>query len=273
MPTKQAKAEFGRQAKPPVKVAVVPFHGSVANAQDAESPFFISYDTHREAIEKAFAWKQGKAVVLDIDCRGGSPSETYMLVREIRRHAEFHQKPVYAFVRRVATSCGYWLACAADDIYALPVSDVGSIGVVMAMFDYTEKNKKAGVKRRLFYSGEGKIELDEHMPLRKSDIEAIQKKLAKAHQHFIDDVRSLRKGRIQGSDKKVMNGRSWLAEDAMERGLIDGVGDMMDVMPELMKRPVRLLVFPPESKDISPTGSNPNMPAGVRKGRNLALEM
>lgn len=272
MTAKSAKSEFKRCVSTPVKVAVVPLHGSVTHAQDAQSPFFISYDTHREAIEKAFAWKQGKAVVLDIDCRGGSPSETYMLVREIRRQAEFHQKPVYAFVRRVATSCGYWLACAADDIYALPVSDVGSIGVVMAMFDYTEKNKKAGVKRRLFYSGEGKIELDEHMPLRKSDIEAIQQKLSKAHRHFIDDVRTLRKGRIQGSDKKVMNGRSWLADDALERGLIDGIGDMMDVMPTLMGRPVRLLVFSPIEKEIAPSGNTPDMPSG-RKGRDLRLEM
>ena len=266
-------AHVKRPVKRPVKIAVVQFHGKIQHEQDAQSSWFVSYDSHRAAITAAFAWPQGKAVVLDIDSPGGSPAEAYMLVREIRRQAEIHQKPVYAFVRRAAQSSGYWLACAADQIYALPISDIGSIGVRMSAFGYHKKNQRAGVERRVFTAGAHKAELDDHLPLKKSDVENLQKKLNQAHLHFIEDVRQLRGGRITASDKKVMNGSSWLAAEALKFGLIDGIGDMMDVLPGLMNQPVRVCVFKSERREISPSPANTDMPESGQQANHYHLTM
>lgn len=236
---------FVDESKPPIKIAVIPLHGEITRVPENSEPY-ISWDTHRKAIAEAFAWKQSKAVILDIDCPGGSPSETYLIAEEIRRQSEFSKKPVYAFVRGVAASGGYWIACSAKEIYALPVSDIGSIGVVIATFGYHKKNKKAGVERRVFTAGKDKVMLDPHQPLKKKYVKAIQEGLDEFHEEFINRVKQLRGDRIKGPDSEVMSGRHWSGRKALELGLVDGLGDMMGKAPELLGRKVSFKIFEPD---------------------------
>ena len=85
-------------------------------------------------IEKAFTKGKPRAVALQINSPGGSPVQSSLIAARIRRLAEENNIPVIAFVEDVAASGGYWLAAAADEIWADVGSLVGSIGVISAGF-------------------------------------------------------------------------------------------------------------------------------------------
>ena len=105
-----------------------------------------------------------KAVVLQINSPGGSPVQSEMISKRIRDLSEEKNIPVLAFVEDVAASGGYWLACAADEIFASKASIIGSIGVVSSGFGFDKAIKKIGVDRRLYTSGENKAILDPFLP-------------------------------------------------------------------------------------------------------------
>ena len=109
-----------------------------------------------EPIEKAFKLPRLKAVALAINSPGGSPVQSSLIAGRIRALAEEHEVPVYAFCEDVAASGGYWLACAADEIYADGASIVGSIGVISAGFGFTGLIEKIGVERRVYSAGDRK---------------------------------------------------------------------------------------------------------------------
>ena len=85
-------------------------------------------------LERAFTKGKPKAVALAINSPGGSPVQSSLIAARIRRLADKHEVPVHAFVEDVAASGGYWLASAADQIWADQCSVVGSIGVISGGF-------------------------------------------------------------------------------------------------------------------------------------------
>jgi ClpP class serine protease len=90
----------------------------------------LSLRRYAAALERAFRMRGLKAVALSINSPGGSPAQSALLYRRIRQLAAEHAVPVLAFTEDVAASGGYWLALAADEIYAEETSLLGSIGVV-----------------------------------------------------------------------------------------------------------------------------------------------
>lgn len=219
------------------RVAVIEMHGAIVPPEIAKDGPVVSIDTHLEAIVTAFAIEGAKAVVLDIDSPGGIPAEAYLLSAEIRRQKAETGIPVYAFIRGTGASAAYWLACAADNIYALPVSNVGSIGVVVDLFGRHKQLKREGIERRLLTAGKRKAMMDEFSPLKKSHLKREQKKMDKLHRIFFEAVRESRGDRLQASDKKLMSGEAWLGHKALKLGLIDGLGDMRGVVPGLIDGP------------------------------------
>ena len=93
-------------------------------------------------IEKAFAKGKPTAVALIINSPGGSPVQSSLIAARVRRLAEEKGIKVYAFVEDVAASGGYWLACAADEIWVDASSIVGSIGVIYAGFWFSGLDRK-----------------------------------------------------------------------------------------------------------------------------------
>jgi len=135
---------FNRKAKEPQGkvVSVIDLKGAIMPGGGGGGPLgggsaVINHDKLREAIDKAFAPPGLIAVALDINCPGGSPAQSEMIANHIRARAIERGVPVYAFAQDVAASGGYWLACAADKIYAQGrTSIVGSIGVVSEYMAY-----------------------------------------------------------------------------------------------------------------------------------------
>ncbi len=182
-------------------------------------------------IEKAFSRGKPAAVVLEVNSPGGSPVQSSLIGARIRRLAEEKDVPVIAFVEDVAASGGYWLAAAADEIYADNSSVIGSIGVISASFGAHEFLAKQGIERRVYTAGKSKSMLDPFRPENPEDVARLKKLLEDIHVNFKDHVTSRRKGKLP-EDRDLFTGEVWLAREAAEIGLIDGVGHLKPMMKD-----------------------------------------
>lgn len=225
---------------PPKKtqyISIIKLHGSIEGDNENE----LNFDNLKEPIEKAFKKKNVSAVILDINCPGGSPVEADRIARKILRESERKNIPVFAFISEVGASGGYWIACAADYIYAMPDSVVGSIGVISDGFGFDKLIAKLGIERRIYTAGEHKSKNDPYMPVSEADIEKKQEIQGGIHDHFKEWVRERRGKNLYKEDNPeeliadegvTMAGDYWLAQDATDLGLIDGVYDMEEFLEE-----------------------------------------
>jgi serine protease SohB len=169
-------------------------------------------------------------VALAINSPGGSPAQSALIAARIRRLADEKSVPVFAFCEDVAASGGYWLACAADEIYADANALVGSIGVVSAGFGLHEAIGRLGVERRVHTAGASKSKLDPFQPEDPDDIVWLKALQTGIHENFKVHVRARRGDRLTGGEEALFGGDVWLAEEARSLGLIDGVGHLVPTM-------------------------------------------
>ena len=175
-------------------------------------------------LERAFSRKGIAAVAIVINSPGGAAVQSAMIHARIRALASEHKVPVYVFCEDVAASGGYWLACAGDEIYADESSIVGSIGVIAAGFGFVDAIAKLGVERRVHTAGESKSILDPFQPEKKEDVDRLLSLQADVHDAFKTLVRDRRKGKLKGSETELFSGAFWSGRQALEKGLIDGLG-------------------------------------------------
>ncbi|MBK8906356.1 MAG: S49 family peptidase [Rhodospirillales bacterium] len=194
------------------------------------------------ALERAFKLKGARAVALSINSPGGSPVQSSLIAGRVRALAEQHHLPVLAFVEDVAASGGYWLATAADEIYADASSVVGSIGVVSAGFGFQEALGRLGIERRVHTAGDYKAGLDPFRPERAEDVAHLKSLQAEIHEAFRAQVRNRRQGRLAAAEDELFNGRFWTGATALRLGLVDGLGDIRSVLRERFGDDVKLRV-------------------------------
>lgn len=192
-------------------------------------------------IERAFSRGKPAAVALSINSPGGSPVQSALIGARIRRLADEKDIPVFAFCEDVAASGGYWLACAADEIYADPSSIVGSIGVISASFGFSEFIARHGIERRVYTAGEDKSMLDPFRPERDEDIARLKSLQAVIHQNFIDHVTARRGAKLTRDD--IFTGEIWAGQAAQAIGLVDGIGHLVPKMKALYGDKVELNVM------------------------------
>lgn len=190
-------------------------------------------------LEKAFSKGKPVAVALEINSPGGSPVQSSLIGARIRRLAEEKEIPVIAFVEDVAASGGYWLAAAADEIFADPSSVVGSIGVISAGFGLHELMAKNGVERRVYTAGNSKSMLDPFRPEQPEDVARLKELLEDIHVNFKDHVSTRRAGKLP-EDRDLFTGEIWLARKAIDVGLIDGIGHLKPLLMERFGKKVKL---------------------------------
>ncbi|NYZ16799.1 S49 family peptidase [Azospirillum sp. RWY-5-1] len=174
-------------------------------------------------LERAFAPKRLAAVALIINSPGGSPVQSALIARRIRDLAEEKKVPVLAFCEDVAASGGYWLACAADEIYADANSIVGSIGVVSGGFGFQDLIARFGIERRLYTAGEKKVLLDPFQPEKPDAVERLRAIQREMHESFKELVRERRGARLTGDDGELFSGAFWTGASGLGLGLIDGI--------------------------------------------------
>jgi len=158
-----------------------------------------------------------------------------MIHREIRRlKAHNPEHRVVAVINDTGASAAYYIAVAADAIYANRASLVGSIGVRMDSFGFTDAMKRLGIERRLYVAGDHKGSLDMFSPIRAEEESHIKETLAGVHAQFIAAVREGRGEKLKGGEE-VFSGLFWSGEEALALGMVDGIGDRRTVLDKVLQ--------------------------------------
>lgn len=217
---------FGSKAT--AHTALVRIEGPIADQELA------SANNIARGLRRAFEDKHAVAVLLAINSPGGSPVQSGQVYDEIKRlRAKYPDKKVYAAISDLGASGAYYIAAAADQIYADQASLVGSIGVISSSFGFTGLMQKLGVERRLFTAGENKAMLDPFSPLAEEQQELWQTVIDSTHRQFIARVKAGRGNRLV-DDPQVFSGAVWSGEQALKLGLIDGLGSAGSVARDVI---------------------------------------
>ncbi|RQD76727.1 MAG: signal peptide peptidase SppA [Candidatus Syntrophonatronum acetioxidans] len=171
---------------------------------------------------------QTRAVVLRVNSPGGSAAASQEIHREISKIRE-EGKPVVVSMADVAASGGYYISVAADKIMANPGTTTGSIGVIMQFANLEELYEKLGVDFETIKSGEYKDMGDPGRSVTPEEREVMQ---AMADDVFDQFVEAVAQGREMSREEvlEVADGRVFTGRQALDKGLIDDMGDLYDAV-------------------------------------------
>jgi protease-4 len=209
--------------------SLVDIKGIIAAGADASADNIIA------GLHDAFEDKNTAGIILRINSPGGSPVQAGYIYDEIKRlRSKYPKIKVYAVISDICASGGYYIASAADDIYANKASLVGSIGVIMNGFGFVDTLKKLGVERRLYTAGQHKGFLDPFSPENKDEVAHVKTMLEDIHQQFINAVKTGRGKRLK-DDKDLFSGLIWTGEESVKLGLVDGLASSSTVARDIIK--------------------------------------
>jgi len=198
--------------------ALIDISGVISADTQANADYIIS------GLRAAFEDENTAGIILRINSPGGSPVQAGYVSDEIfRLREEYPDVPFYSVITDICASGGYYIAAAADKIYADKASVVGSIGVIMSGFGFVETIEKLGIERRLLHAGENKGFLDPFSPLKPEEVDHVETLLADIHQQFVDVVKKGRGDKLI-NDEKIFSGLIWTGEQSVELGLVDALG-------------------------------------------------
>ncbi len=205
------------QMLPGDKLAVVEIIGPIYNSQH------VVDQIHRYKDDDSV-----KAIVLRINSPGGVVAP----VQEIHRELTKIQKKVVVSMGSTAASGAYYIACAADWIFANPGTLTGSIGVIMQFPKLDGLMKKLGIEQEIVKSGEYKDAGSAYRKLTPEEKELFQETIDDVYQQFLDAIlegrghTELTREQIEEiADGRVLSGRQ-----ALERKLVDELGDLSDAV-------------------------------------------
>ena len=224
-------------------VGIVKLSGIISTETRLGSRGGLNLNDLSDSLTKAFSFKNIKAIVLLVNSPGGSPVQSALIANRVRDLAREKEIPVYCFIEDLAASGGYWLSCAADKIYAMESSIIGSIGVITSGFGAVEAIKKIGVERRVYSQGKNKGLLDPFLPEKKDDVKQILNIQKDLHIQFINWIKKRRGKRLKAKDEVLFNAGIWSGVKAKELGLIDGIGDYYNVMKNIFGDDVKFKDF------------------------------
>ena len=209
-------------------VAIVKLEGAIMPGTK------VSAERLNPLLQKAFSNTASKAVIIKANSPGGSPVQSALINDEIVRLKNKYNKPVYVVVEDVCASGCYYIAVAADKIYANKGSMIGSIGVRMDSFGVTDLMEKVGIENRSMHAGEHKTFIDPFSAVDQEGRQFFQERiLERTHQQFIETVRAGRGDRIKETEL-TYTGLVWLGDEAVENGMIDGLSDMGGVQRDII---------------------------------------
>ena len=209
--------------------ALVELNGVIADDKAANADAIIT------ALRDAFENENSAGVILRINSPGGSPVQSGYIYDEILRlREEYTDTPLYAVITDVCASGGYYIAAAADKIYADKASIVGSIGVRMDNFGFVDAMNKLGVERRTLTAGKNKALLDPFLPIDEKTTAHMQVMLTEIHQQFISAVKKGRGDRLDTSVEGLFSGLIWTGEAAVNIGLVDDLASSSYIAREVI---------------------------------------
>ncbi len=172
-----------------------------------------------------------RAIILEVDSYGGSP----VAAEEVGQAMKRATKPTVALVRTAAISAAYLASTGANVIFASVLSDIGGIGVTMSYLDSSKQNIKDGLTYNSLSSGKFKDYGDPDKPLTSEERELLMRDVNIMNENFIKAVaanRSLDVDKV----KLLADGSSLPGQMALENGLIDRIGGMVEVKEYLKEK-------------------------------------
>lgn len=212
----QIKAE---EAAPAQKyVAAVKISGDIVT--DA-----CDYRRVNEQLERAFKDENAVAILLEIDSPGGSAYDGLEIYNKIMSlKTAYPDKKVIAYVRLIAASAAYMIACAADEIHAANAfSLVGSIGVFLSGINIHNFLKEHKIDTVFIHAGDNKAGLGIWNPISEETRQSAQKQVDYIHEYFKNSVKASRGDKLKPSET-TFQGNTFLSEEALGQGLIDSYG-------------------------------------------------
>jgi protease-4 len=220
------------------KILMVDIDGVIR--QDANTGFLTFSESTvarvREQLDVARNDEDVRAILLRVDTPGGSATASDVIYTELMRFKQERGVPVIAHFMGMATSGGYYVAMAADEIVAEPTNVTGSIGVILVGVDLSGLMSKFGVADQTITGGRLK---DAGSPLRSMTPEErgiFQSVIDDLHERFRTVVEA---GRPKLSRERVValsDGRIFSAPQALDHGLIDAVGSIEDTVDRIEAR-------------------------------------
>jgi len=208
--------------------ALIELRGEISADSEASAETIIA------GLKNAFEDPNALAVVIRANSPGGSPVQAGIINDEIWRLKAKHNKKVYTVVEEACASGAYYIAAASDAIYVDKASIVGSIGVLMDGFGFSNVMNRFGVERRLLTAGSNKGMLDPFSPLSDKHRGYAQSMLDQIHRQFIAVVRKGRGDRLKETPE-TFSGLFWNGEEAVRIGLADGLGNLDFVAREVVR--------------------------------------
>jgi len=222
-----AQVTAGKKTPPDYEVingtARIPVYGIISKRasliQRISSPGTSTLEIERD-LKAALEDPQVRDIVLDIDSPGGGSDGVLELSDMI--YACRGKKKITAYANGDMCSAAYWIGSAADKVYASRGSDVGSIGVYSAVYDYTVANHQAGIKTEVIKAGKNKAAGHPDKPFTQEDRQIIQKRIDHIYDLFVEAVS---RNRNMPAEKvlEIATGDVFIGQEAMDAGLVDGI--------------------------------------------------
>ena len=213
------------------KILVIPVNGTLAkrlNLFDAISGG-TSLEIIRRDVINAINNPDIDAIVLNAYSPGGTVAGTKELADVIYQGRNV--KPIIGHVDSLAASACYWIVSAAEKItISSETASVGSIGVIAAHYDYSERDKKNGVKRTFIYAGKYKAAGNDAEPLSDESYKIIKEMIDSLYTIFVDNVATYRDVNYKKVLSDWADGRTFLAEEAIKKGMVDEIKTLEDTI-------------------------------------------
>jgi len=202
-------------------VSVLELKGEVSSARGGFGYNFV------EAFAKATKNQKSAAILIHANSPGGSPVQAEMMYDAIRRYTATpieERQPVYVSVQDACASACLYAIAAADRIYVHRNSLIGSIGVRLDSWDFSEIAGRLGIGKTTLTSGEHKALLDPFSPSTPEQLALIHEVLVTPlHQQFVADVKASRGDRLQSDYPNLFSGMVWGGVEALDIGLADEI--------------------------------------------------
>lgn len=213
---------------PSPEVAVVFAEGSIMEGEDGDGLLtgeIMGDRTITAALRRAREDRRVKAVVLRVNSGGGSVFASDAIWREVSRTVG--KKPIIVSFGDVAASGGYYIACAADSIFAMPNTITGSIGIISGKVEFSGLYDKIGIDKEVLTRGRYADLYGTSRPFDDAEREVIRQQMTRAYERFVGLVADGR-GLPADSVDAIGQGRVWSGAAARELGLIDRYADLRE---------------------------------------------
>lgn len=205
------------------KIGVIPIKGSLTYEETGFEALcgMTSYESIQGQAEYLVKKEKVNELVLDVNSGGGQAYGCFETAQAVRNLARDNNVKITTYVDGVAYSGGYAWASIADELVVNPMGRVGSIGVVLPLTNYAERDKKAGIKRIYITSGKSKVPYDEDGNFTESALDEFRKSSKIIYDEFVSHVaemRSIDRQAVVDTEAKTFD-----AETALSLGLIDSI--------------------------------------------------